>query len=510
MRRVLRAAVGADARPPAWRLAIAALLGAGVAAGQAPWNLWPVALVALVALAAIIAGEVRVSRRLWLGWIGGAGYFAAALFWIVEPFLIDIGRHGWMAPFALAFMAFGMALFWALAAAVAGLGRGPGTRALGFTLGLAATDLLRGYVFTGFPWALVGHIWIGTPVMQAAAWVGPVGLTALTALAAALPLLGRAPATRAGLAALAAMILGGAWAAGAARLVQEDAPRDPAIRVRLVQPDADQRLKWQGEMWQVFLDRLLAASAEPADRPLDLIVWPETAVPFLLERSGPFLEGELAAAARGVPVATGIQRSEGARFFNSLAVIDGSGRVAAVYDKSHLVPFGEYVPLAELAARFGLAAFAAQEGYGYTPGPGARVLDLGRAGKVLPLICYEAVFPQDLNAAPERADWILQITNDGWFGRIAGPYQHLAQARLRAVEQGLPVLRAANTGVTAVIDAKGRVLRSLPLGAEGWFDADVPPALAPTLYARTGDLPATIALGLAILALGLARRRQSH
>jgi apolipoprotein N-acyltransferase len=415
-----------------------------------------------------------------------------------------------MAPFALLLMAFGMALFWAGAAGVAGFGRTRGTRAFGFALGLSATDLLRGYIFTGFPWALVGHIWIDTPMMQTAAYVGAAGLTALTTLAVALPFLGGGLAGRAGLAAAAGVALGGLWVAGEARLGRAEAARDPAIRVRLVQPDADQRLKWRADMWRLFLDRLLVATAAPAERPLDLIVWPETAVPFLLERSGEFLSGELAAAARGVPVATGVQRAAGARYFNSLAVIDGRGAVTAIYDKWHLVPFGEYIPVADLAARFGLAAFAAQDGYGYSAGPGARVLDLGRAGKVLPLICYEAVFPQDLNAAPERADWVLQITNDGWFGKIAGPYQHLAQARLRAVEQGLPLLRAANTGVTAVIDAKGRILQALPLGAEGFFDADVPPALPPTPYSRWGDLPVTILLGAAILVLGSRRGRQSH
>lgn len=501
---------GRDARPSRPRLALAALFGAGVAAGQAPWDLWWIALPALGLLTALIAGEGRATRLVWLGWIGGAGYFAASIFWIVEPFLIDIPRHGWMAPFALVFMAFGLALFWALAAGIAALGTGGGTRALGFALGLAATDLLRTYVFTGFPWALVGHIWIGTPVMQAAAFVGPVGLTAMATLAVALPFLGRGLTARAGLAGLAALALGAVWMAGAARLAAPDPVRDPAVRVRLVQPNAAQRLKWQGDMWQVFLDRLLVASAAPAERPLDLVVWPETAVPYLLERSGSFFADTVAVASGGVPVATGIQRVEGTRFFNSLAVADGAGRITGIYDKAHLVPFGEYVPLAEVAARFGIAAFAAQEGYGYTAGPGARILDLGRAGKVLPLICYEAIFPQDLNAAPERADWILQITNDGWFGNIAGPYQHLAQARLRAVEQGLPLLRAANTGVTAVIDAKGRVLDAVPLNAEGWIDADVPPALAPPVYARTGDLGATILLTLSLLALLAARARQSH
>lgn len=510
MRGLFRAAFGRGARPPAHLLLLAALAGAGVAAGQAPWNLWFVAVPALAGLTALVAGEARPARRLWLGWAGGAGYGAAALFWIVEPFLIEIGRHGWMAPFALVLMASGMGVFWLLAAAAAGLGHGPGGRALGFALGLAGSDLIRSYVFTGFPWALAGHVWIGTPVMQAAAFVGPIGLSALTTLVAALPALGRARAARVALGGLAVAALGGVWAAGAARLAAPEPARDPAIRVRLIQPDADQRLKWQDGMWQLFLDRLLLASAEPAERPLDLIVWPETAVPFLLGQSGPFFAGELAPAAHGVPVATGIQREEGQRYFNSLAVIGAGGEATAVYDKWHLVPFGEYVPLADLAAHFGIAAFAAQQGFGYTAGPGAQVLDLGSAGKVLPLICYEAVFPQDLRAAPERADWVLQITNDGWFGKIAGPYQHLAQARLRAVEQGLPVLRAANTGVTAVIDAKGRVLQSLALGAQGWFDTEVPAALPPTLYARTGDLPATIAMVAALLALVARRRRQAH
>ncbi|OYX44767.1 MAG: apolipoprotein N-acyltransferase [Rhodobacterales bacterium 32-67-9] len=510
MRAWLCGAFGQKARPAAWRLALAMLFGAGVAAGQAPWALWFVALPALGLLTALVAGELRAVQRIWLGWAGGAGYGAAALFWIVEPFLIDVARHGWMAPFALFLMAAGMGVFWAPAAGIAGLGRGGGGRALGFALGLAMTDLARGYLFTGFPWALVGHVWIATPVMQAAAWIGPVGLSALTTLAVALPFLGVGFAMRATLAALSAAVLGGIWAAGEVRLAQEERPREPAIRVRLVQPDADQRLKWEGDWWQVFLDRLLVASGEPAEKPLDLIVWPETAVPYLLDQSGAFFTDELAPAARGVPVATGIQRSEGVRYFNSLVVTDRDGQVAGLYDKWHLVPFGEYIPLADVAARFGIAAFAAQQGYGYTAGPGARVLDLGAAGKVLPLICYEAVFPQDLNAAPERADWILQITNDGWFGKIAGPYQHLAQARLRAVEQGLPFLRAANTGVTAVIDAKGRVLTSVPLNTEGWIDADVPPALAPTLYARTGDLPATILLALSLLTLAAVRARQSR
>jgi apolipoprotein N-acyltransferase len=261
-------------------------------------------------------------------------------------------------------------------------------------------------------------------------------------------------------------------------------------------------------MWRVFLDRQMEQTAQPAALPLDLIVWPETAIPFLLDRSGPLFE-DIAVLSDGVPVAAGIQREDGLRFFNSLAVADRAGQVFAVYDKWHLVPFGEYVPFGDALSTFGISAFAAREGNGYSAGPGARVLDLGSAGKVLPLICYEAVFPQDLRAAPERADWILQVTNDGWFGNVSGPYQHLAQARLRAIEQGLPLLRAANTGITAVIDAKGRMLRSLPLNTVGVIDTAVPAALAPTVYARTGDLPATILIAIGLFVFVGYRQRLS-
>jgi apolipoprotein N-acyltransferase len=258
-------------------------------------------------------------------------------------------------------------------------------------------------------------------------------------------------------------------------------------------------------MWQVFLDRMITAGAAEAARKPDLIVWPETSIPYLLEDAGGVLSDALEASG-GVPMAVGIQRAEGLRYYNSLAGIGADGTVGAVYDKQHLVPFGEYVPLGDVLERFGIGAFAAQAGYGYTAGPGARVIDLGRAGKVLPLICYEAVFPQDLRAAPERADWILQVTNDGWFGDLAGPLQHLAQARLRAIEQGLPLLRAANTGISAVIDARGRMVAQLALNVDGWLDADVPPALVPTPYARWGDLPATILLAAGLLVLGWRNR----
>lgn len=494
-------------RPGAKLLALAAALGAVAATGQAPLGLWWLSLLAFAALTELILRRESLCPIVWTGWLAGSGYFAASLFWIYEPFQVEADVYGWMAPFAVVLLAVGMALFWALAAAFAALGRGRATRAIGFALGLTATDLLRGYIFTGFPWALSGHIWIGTPVAQMAAFTGPIGLSALTMAVAALPVLSARPAFRGVFAALAAALIAAIWIGGKQRLAEAIPPREPDVRVRLVQPNARQELKWREDMWQMFLDRQMRSSA-PGEGPRpDLIVWPETSVPWLIENAQPFLD-DVAMVSGGIPVALGIQRRDGTRYYNSLAVIGPGGTVIATYDKWHLVPFGEYVPFGDLIANVGISAFAAREGMGYSAGEGAKVLSLGRAGKVLPLICYEAVFPQDLNAAPERADWILQITNDAWFGSLAGPYQHLAQARLRAIEQGLPLLRAANTGVSAVIDARGNILQSLPLDTDGVINAVVPPALSPTLYSRTGDLPATILLVVAALALSLYVTRQ--
>lgn len=507
MLRQVRATIRPPARPGLAVLVPAAALGALAATGQAPLGLWGVTLVALTLLTELVVHRRGPGQMIWTGWLAGAGYFAAALFWIYEPFQVEAEIYGWMAPFAVVLMSFGMALFWALAAACAALGRHRTSRAIGFAIGLTATDLLRGYVFTGFPWALVGHVWIGTPVMQLAAFAGPIGLSALTMLLAVLPVAAAQGRVRLALTVGAAALIALAWSAGTLRLASDPAPRAPEIRVRLVQPNARQELKWREDMWRLFLDRQLRASAPGEGPHPDLIVWPETAIPFLLDRAGPFLE-QMALVSGGIPIAAGIQRNAGTQYYNSLAVIGPGGSLLGLYDKWHLVPFGEYVPFGDLLARFGIHAFAAREGYGYSAGPGAEILRLGRLGNVLPLICYEAVFPQDLNAASDRADWILQITNDAWFGTLAGPYQHLAQARLRAVEQGLPLLRAANTGISAVIDAKGRVLKSLPLNAEGVVNTIVPAALPRTLYARTGDLPATIFLVVAALALSLHRRRE--
>ncbi|MBD3787123.1 MAG: apolipoprotein N-acyltransferase [Sphingomonadales bacterium] len=513
-------------RPGLPRLGLAAALGAGVGAGQVPLSLWWLALPALVAVLALAGRAVERAAAGWWGFVAGFGYALITLYWIVDPFFVEPEVYGWMAPFALAFMAAGMGLFWTLGFAVGhGLGAGPRSRSFGIALGLAASDLARSYLFTGFPWGLIGHLWIETPVAQAAALIGAQGLGALTLGLAALAAAGFAqpwtggggarrerrapPLSRALPAGVALVGLAGLWGFGAARLAAPEPVRAEPLTLRLVQPNAPQDLKWLPDYRMEFffrhLDLTARAPAPGAPRP-DLILWPETAVPFLLERPGDGLM-MIAEAAQGVPVALGIQRSEGLRYYNSLAVIGVGGAVEAVYDKYHLVPFGEYVPLGDLAARLGLTAFAAQAGNGYSAGPGPRVLDLGRLGLAQPLICYEAVFPQDIRRAPTRPDWLMQVTNDAWFGQMAGPWQHLALARWRAIEFGLPLARAANTGVSAMIDARGRITASLGMGQMGALDAALPAALPPTLYARIGDLPlAAILAAVSAFIYRIARR----
>lgn len=471
------------------------LAGAAAALGQAPLSLWWVTLPALAVLFHLVVRQPGAGEAAWVGLFAGAGYFAVALNWIIEPFLVDPARHGWMAPFAILFMSFGLALFWAAAAGVAH--RLP-RRGLGLAVTLTAAELARGYLLTGFPWALVGHVWIGTAPAQVAALAGPTGLTLMTLLVAAL-LAARRPAALA----LSALILAAATGFGTWRLSLPE-PAPPGATVRLVQPNATQSLKWDPDEARTFFERQLSYTATQP-RP-DLVIWPETAVPYLLERS-PEVAAIMAEAAGGVPVAAGIQRVEGARGWNSLVVIGPGGRIEGVYDKHHLVPFGEYIPFGDLAYDwFGIAAFAAQEGRAYTPGPGPKVLDLGPGlGRVLPLICYEAVFPQDLRAAPERADWIMQVTNDAWFGTLTGPYQHLAQAQLRAIEQGLPLVRVANTGVSAVIDARGRITARLPLGVADFADVALPGPLAAPPYARWGEGPVILLLVLFAAGIVLGR-----
>ncbi|RJE83673.1 apolipoprotein N-acyltransferase [Paracoccus onubensis] len=499
---------GSDRRRKLIRILPEILLGALASIGLAPLGIWPVALGALALLIWRMARADRPGLAFLQGLGGGFGWFACSMFWIVEPFLVEPDLYGWMAPFALILMALGGALFWALPVWIAArLCPGAITRTIAIVAVLTLSDWLRGWIFSGLPWALIGHIWIGTPIAQIAAWTGAIGLTALTLVATALPsalwrqadnrVLTNLPAMLPSLALIAIF-----WGAGMARQAQP-LPPDTDLQLRIVQPNAEQHLKWNPEWSHLFFQRLLDLSAEPGSR--DVVIWPETAVNFLLNDADDIMPAMSHAA--GAPLIFGIQRREESRYYNSLVAVAPDGDVTAVYDKFHLVPFGEYIPWGDELARLGIGAFAAQQGNGYTAGSGPTVMSVSGLPAFQPLICYEAIFPQHLRGLETRPEWLLQITNDAWFGKLSGPYQHLAQARLRAIETGLPLVRSANTGVSAVIDAHGDIRAELSLGQVGKLDAALPGALPPTLWLKWGSAPIVIlALCALIAAICFGRR----
>ncbi len=498
-----------------WRhRAVALAAGAAAAAAQAPLGLWPAMVAALPVAVALWLRAPGARAAFGIGWWVGLGYFAAALFWIVEPFLVDPVRHGWMAPFALPLMAGGLALFWAagfalaqalapmpaLAPVLAG-GRGRLPRALVLAGCWTLAEYARGHLLTGFPWAMPGYGLIDTPFLRLAAFIGPHGLNLALFVVAALL------AGLAGWGGRLTVLAGcGLAALGLAALARPEVA-DTGIVVRVVQPNARQDQKWQPGMVQLFYDRLIAETAAPAGRAPDLVIWPETAVPFLLG-DRPDLEAEMSAAAGGAPLVAGIRRlDDDRRWFNALAALSPGGEVVVLHDKHHLTPFGEYMPLRDLSRRLGLEALAAAMPEGFTPGAPPTVRTLAGLPPFLPLICYEMIFPAEVRRAAPGARWIMHVTNDAWFGGIAGPQQHLAQARARAAELGLPVIRAANTGISAVIGPDGTVLAALGLGVAGHLDQALPAAYPPTAYARAGDLPAVMAMLLAAAAGAMLARR---
>ncbi len=488
-----------------WQLvALSGLAGAVGAFGQAPYN-FPALILAAMALAAFLFEDSATPRRALLVGAGfGFGYFAHALQWIVSPFMVDVARHGWMAPFAVVFLAAGMALFWGGAFWAAR--RLAPVRCWPLIPCWAGAELLRAYVFTGFPWASPAQSTVDVLAGQGLAWIGPHGMN--TALVAAAVMIGTSapwPLMRRYGQGVLAFLLAVPMVLGIAR--PDAALTDHTLR--LIQPNAAQRDKWDPDKIPIFFQRQLDFTAAPpaAGQPTpDLVIWPESAIPWSLHHAESALN-EIAASAGTSQVALGARRVEGNRIYNAMVALAPDGAVAQSYDKHHLVPFGEYMPFGDLLARFGIHGLAARDGNGYSAGPGAALMDFGPLGRALPLICYEAVFAHDVNAAPERPAFLIQITNDAWFGRAAGPRQHLAQARMRAIEQGLPLARAANTGISAMIDPYGRILRALPLNEAGFVDAALPAPLPPTLYARTGDLPITGVILLALLVAGVTRRR---
>lgn len=498
------------------RWGLSFLAGSLTALALPPFYYWPVLFVSFPLLVIFLdaiqmnAGSdyhERYRSAAAVGWWFGFGQFLFGLYWVAWAFLVDARTFAWLIPFAATLMPSLLALFVAAATGVCALVWRPGPgRVIIFAVLWTAFEWLRGHIFTGFPWNLMGYaVSDSLALSQFASIVGIYGLSFLVVITAAAPAAFLPVRRRLGRTWLlpAALVLGvavlGYW--GSARLLSNDVAFVPRNFVRIVQPAIAQKDKWRPEnharVFRKFME--LTASRGFADR--TLIVWPEAALPFLLDRAPDRLKtivetlgtGRtlLTGAVRAVPDSTGDTYT----FFNSLQVIEGADKVEgdpdahiiASYDKHHLVPFGEYVPFADLFRTLGFAPIVDQVD-GYTPGPGRRTLTLPGGTRVSPLICYEIIFPGEVTAPHDRPDWIVNVTNDAWYGDTTGPRQHLQTARLRAIETGLPVVRAANTGISAVFDPLGRRLGTIPLNEPGVLDVQLPAALPATLYARYGDL----------------------
>ncbi|MEP3277559.1 MAG: apolipoprotein N-acyltransferase [Stappiaceae bacterium] len=518
------------------RLFFAFFFGALSALSQAPYNFFPVlwftfpSLVWLLDSTGIGRDEQKkgaVTSAFSVGWSFGFGYFLAGLWWIGAAFFVDADEFGWMAPIAVLAMPAGLALFWGIALALARLfWREDWRRILLLAIALSTAEYFRSVILTGFPWNALGYVFAGNGFMaQAAAVVGISGLNFLAVFIFSAPaalISGSAVSRTAGrivvsVAGIGLMLISGFglyWLSGPEAEAMSD------VRVRIIQPNIPQREKWRPENRQLILDKYIELSQFQAadaggDEPVPpLLIWPESAFPFLLTEEPGALSKIARMLPQGAHLVTGairqIDLGAAKSTFNSIYVIGHEGTILDVYDKVQLVPFGEYVPFQPFLERIGIEQLTRLPG-GFSAGYERKNLQIPGLAPVSPLICYEVIFSGQItsDAAEDvteqnKAQWIVNVTNDAWFGDTPGPHQHFAQARLRAIEEGLPLLRAANTGISAIINANGIVLSSLKIDSEGVIDGYLPEARSTALflYSRRYALLVLILVSICIILVG--------
>jgi apolipoprotein N-acyltransferase len=528
---------------------IAFLAGAASTLALAPINFWPAMFLTFPPLVLMLDG---IGAARWggiraafvIGWWFGFGYFLSGLYWIGSAFLVDAETFGWMLPFAVTLLPAGLAVFIGLGFVAARLLWTPGRlRVLTLAATLSSAEWLRGHMFTGFPWNAFGYaLTTPLPLAESVAIFGIWGLTFVAVAVFATPALLADGARRS----LVPVVLAGAALAtlaayGGLRLASHPTESVDGVHLRIMQPNIpqDERFRYaakaqimsryvsmsqrasetvlppyppsqSGESLHLYpppqdlYPPLQAAEARVGDpgglRGVTHLIWPESAFPFFLTREPDALSMISSMLAPNTTLITGAARlvepvpsRSDKRAYNSVYVIDHRGSILATYDKLHLVPFGEYLPFNDLLERAGLTQLIDVPG-GFLPGAQRHRIAVPGAPDMLPLICYEAIFPGEAVPTGERPGWLLNLTNDAWFGISSGPYQHFQQARVRAIEEGLPLIRAANSGISAVIDPLGRVIAALPLGHDGVLDAGLPRAAEVTIYARAGDFLFAVAV----------------
>ncbi|HEY2886648.1 MAG TPA: apolipoprotein N-acyltransferase [Rhizomicrobium sp.] len=478
------------------RFAAAFAAGAISALGFAPVDAFALFLLGFAVFVILLdganSGEHQKRNAALTGWAFGFGQFVVGMHWIFYPFLVDPVEHAWQIPFVALLFPGGLALFPMLAALLASFWWKPGaSRIFALATTYAAAEWLRGHVLTGLPWNLPAYSWgLSLEILQSASLVGAYGLSFLTILfgASLAELFSSPPRLRLPVVMAASFVL--MWVAGYVRLSDSPTTMVAGVHLRIVQPNIPQDEKYRRDLVQRNWRRLIDLSKTATVPSPTIIVWPEAAPPILLQLT-PEARDEIAdlTGANRVLI-TGNQRmaldSAGHRiFFNSLYVFGAHGRLLSTYDKFHLVPFGEYLPFEPLLRALGITKLVGFPG-SFAAGDGPHTYPLPHEPSVGPLICYEILFPSAV-IGEKRPDWLVNVTDDSWFGPWAGPQQHLLAARVRAIEEGLPVARSANTGISAVIDPVGRKLVALGLDRTGAIDFGLPRALAMPGYAVYGD-----------------------
>jgi apolipoprotein N-acyltransferase len=513
-----------------WRRAsIAIAAGALSALAMAPFNAWPILFVTFPVLVWLVDGSAAgrwsgAVAAAGAGWCFGFGFFVAGLYWTGYAFLVDAKTFAWLMPLAVAGLPAYLALYTGLGLAAARLiwVRGP-ERLLALATMLTCAEWLRGHLLSGFPWNTFGYA-LMQPLALAQSF-SLVGIWGLTFLAVAIfsspavltddradtPIPLRPPL-------IAVAILAALICYGAARLWLNPTTYVAGVNLRIMQPNLQQDEKFN----YVAKDQVMARYLRLSDRAtgpqsggvhdVTHLIWPESAFPFFLTREPEALAQIVGLLKPGTELITGAVRAapsstaQSPRAYNSVYAIDPDGSIRGIYDKVHLVPFGEYLPLQRVLEQFGLRQLTKMVG-GFLAGDRRRAMDIPHAPKMLPLICYEAIFQDNAVPPSERPGWLVNVTNDGWFGISTGPHQHFSQARALAIAEGLPLVRAANTGISAVVDPLGRIVNALPLGVEGVLDSQLPNVIEPTYFVMVGDYPLILSMVVSLIIVGRRRFR---
>lgn len=511
------------------RAAIACGAGALSALAMAPFNAWPVLFLTFSVLLWLIDGAGHGRRGIITaaiaGWWFGFGYFVAGLYWIGNAFLVDPETFAPLMPLAVIGLPALLALFMAFGCALARLiWTTDWSRVLALALSLTASEWLRGHILSGFPWNLFGYA-LAEPLAMAqiASIIGIWGMTFATIAIFASPAIlidDRNRTQRPWLPlALSLALLAANAAYGALRLDRNPTQFVDGVKLRLMQPNLQQDMKFNYAAKDAVVAKYLALSDRATGpqtsgvRDATILIWPESAFPFFLTREpaelvkiAEFLPSHttlLAGAVRAPDLSPAVRPT---RAYNSIYAINHDGDILSVYDKLHLVPFGEYLPFQTMLEKLGFQQLTKMQG-GFIAGSRRSLMTIPGAPPMLPLICYEVAFSGQIVPDGARPGWIVNLTNDGWFGISTGPYQHLQQARLRAIEEGLPIVRNANTGISAVIDPLGRDVGHLALGQEAVLDSALPTALPPTIFSRWQHAPLAIMIVIAALVVFVRRQR---